>query len=104
MHIQKLIDNPELLLSSKGDYHAAAFDGKPWEQPKVVDAMLKLVPELPHLKKILVSFPAGALKTWMCFCCKFKKDRAIARTSNAELNAAWILLTNDHNKGALSFY
>ncbi|CDO74692.1 hypothetical protein BN946_scf184960.g6 [Trametes cinnabarina] len=104
VHIQKLINNPDLLLLSKGDYSKAAFDGKEWERPEAVHAVLKLAPCLPHLRHICMGFFTGALKTWMRFCVDSEEGGAIMCASNLDLNAAWISSTNDHNEGALGSY
>jgi hypothetical protein len=44
-------------------YTTGAMDGKEWEKPDVVDAILKRMPELPHLSNVLVVFFRGACGT-----------------------------------------
>ncbi|KAH9854264.1 hypothetical protein C2E23DRAFT_883869 [Lenzites betulinus] len=102
-HIQTLIADPDLLLlGDPGEsYHKGAMDGKEWERPAVVSAILELVPELPYLRPILVAFLRGALKTWERFSKEFERGGAIDCASQAEIDAAWISPTNDHNEGAL---
>ncbi|KAH9849141.1 hypothetical protein C2E23DRAFT_936343 [Lenzites betulinus] len=103
-HIQKLVDNPDLLLSPCASFHTASLDGLDWECPEAISAVLKRAPELPYLKPLLLAFLRGALTTWVRFTQEFAPGGAIDRASEAELDAAWIFPTNDHNEGALGRY
>ena len=55
-HMNNVIENPNILLSVDATYTIGAMDGKEWENPNVVDAVLKRVPELPHLSDLVVVF------------------------------------------------
>jgi len=59
-HIDKIISNPELLISENATYTTGAIDGKEWETPDAVAAILKMAPELPHLSNLVVEFFTGA--------------------------------------------
>ncbi|KAI0819139.1 hypothetical protein BC628DRAFT_1506680 [Trametes gibbosa] len=82
----------------------AAFGGEDWERSEVITAVLELAPQLPHLKDILVAFLKGALRTWERFTTEFAEGGAIDLASDAELDRAYLLPTNDHNEGALGSY
>lgn len=100
-HIQNLINNPDLVLAKGATFELAALDGKPWYNPKAVDAVLDLAPTLPHLKPLFVAFLEGALTTWERFTTEFETGGAIDMASNAERELAFMPSTNDANEGAL---
>ncbi|KAJ7429526.1 hypothetical protein B0H11DRAFT_1767317, partial [Mycena galericulata] len=72
-HIQRILDNPDLLFgSSEMSYATAAMDGQPWEDLEAIDAVVKLSPTLPNLQAATLAFFRGALGTWISFplnCC-----------------------------------
>ena len=103
-HIQKLIDNPELLLSSHASFVDAAIDGKEWERPDAVAAILEMRPELPHLADVLVAFLKGALATWKRFTTEFVPGGLIDGASAEQKDLAWMPATNDVNEGILGSY
>ncbi|KAI9064676.1 hypothetical protein FKP32DRAFT_1611112 [Trametes sanguinea] len=95
-HLRNLIDRPELLLSPDMTSNTAALDGKEWERCEVIDAVLALAPELPHLRDVLRTFLDGLLHTWERFTAEFAEGE--------ELDRVYLLPTNDHNEGALGLY
>ncbi|KAH9853437.1 hypothetical protein C2E23DRAFT_104115 [Lenzites betulinus] len=103
-HIEKLIETPDLLLDASASASTAALDGEEWEHPDVVAAILKLVPELPHIREVLLAFLEGTKTTWARFTVEFAKGGAIDSATETELDRAFLLPTNDHNEGALGGY
>ncbi len=100
-HIAKLIADRDLLLGPDATFETGAMDGLKWHRPEVLSIICTMAPDLPHLKALLVGFLNGALQTWVKFTIEFADGGAIDQASEAELKAAYILPTNDHNEGAL---
>ena len=63
-HLERVIETPNILLPPHGSYQSGTMDGKPWENPEVVEAICRLIPSLPHLNHVLVAFFKGALEAW----------------------------------------
>ncbi|RDX55446.1 hypothetical protein OH76DRAFT_1452442 [Lentinus brumalis] len=103
-HVKRLIENPDLLLAPGATYKTGSLDGREWERPEVFTAIQQAASGLPHLRDILIGFLKGALRTWDRFTVEFAAGGAIDQASEAELDAAYILPTNDHNEGALGAY
>ncbi|THU93137.1 hypothetical protein K435DRAFT_670785, partial [Dendrothele bispora CBS 962.96] len=104
-HLQKLIDDPSILITPGPDSHVnATLDGKPWTKPKIVDAIHSRLDELPHLTGLLIEFLQGSLATYIRFTSEFAPGSLIDLADKDERNAAWMPATNDINKGALGFY
>ena len=55
-HMDKVISNPDILLSVDATYTTGAMDGQEWEKPNIMATILKQAPELPHLSSVLVVF------------------------------------------------
>jgi hypothetical protein len=62
-HIERIIENPDLIISADISHVTASLDGQEWEDPDAIKAVLKLMPMLPHLKEITIAFFRGALTT-----------------------------------------
>ncbi|KIM89184.1 hypothetical protein PILCRDRAFT_2457 [Piloderma croceum F 1598] len=77
------------------------MDGKIWERPDAVYAVLGYAPRLPHLRGALVAFFEGALDTWERFTDEYRPEGAIASASISERRRAYMKTTNDDNEGAL---
>ncbi|KAI0354217.1 hypothetical protein OH77DRAFT_1549428 [Trametes cingulata] len=103
-HLQRLIEDPMLLLSPGAGFLTGAMDALDWERPDVVSTIQGMAPDLPHLRPVLVKFLKGAMHTWTRFTEEFAKDGLIDLATAAELERAYILPTNDHNEGALGSY
>jgi len=80
------------------------MDGKEWEHPEVITAILKKSPELSHLKSLLVAYCKGAEVTWKRFTIEFAPGGVISFTSAEDQKKAWMPPTNDVNEGALGSY
>jgi hypothetical protein len=103
-HIVKLIQNPEPLVSEDLSHVDSTLDGQDWDNPGAIDAVLKLMPTLHHLKEITVAFLRGALVTWERFTAEFAPGGLIDEASADEKHLAWMPATNDVNEGALGAY
>ncbi|THU75834.1 hypothetical protein K435DRAFT_824682 [Dendrothele bispora CBS 962.96] len=99
-HLAKLINNPEIVTEGYilAKWQTAMFDGKPWEQPDAIEAVLKYLPELPHLKPLFVAFCKGALETWKRFTSEFEPGTAISNASSEQKARASMAKTNDLNE------
>ncbi|KAI0738461.1 hypothetical protein C8Q80DRAFT_1113708 [Daedaleopsis nitida] len=100
-HIQRIIDQPTLLLGPEASYELGALDGQPWERPEAITAVHRLRPLLPHLEPVMVRFFRGALKTKVRFTREFAPGGTISTLSVVEKEEAWARPTNDDNEGAL---
>ena len=103
-HIQRTIEDPDILLNQDAGYEFGSMDGKPWHTPEATKAVLKLSPSLPHLKPVLVAFFKGALTTWEHFTSEFEEGGLIHSTTAEERDRAWMPPTNDVNEGALGAF
>ncbi|KDQ15074.1 hypothetical protein BOTBODRAFT_109214, partial [Botryobasidium botryosum FD-172 SS1] len=103
-HLQKLLDDRQLILSPQASYETGALDGKPWERPDAFYAVQRLAPQLPHLEGALIAFLEGARDTWVRFTSEFEEGGKIASASASEKRRAFMKPTNDDNEGALGVY
>ncbi|TFY83099.1 hypothetical protein EWM64_g903 [Hericium alpestre] len=103
-HIRKIIANPDVILDSLGleeeHWKTATLNQKPWMDPKAIEAVASLKPDLPHLKTMLVAFMRGALETWERFSAEFTPGSLIDTASDAERDLAYMPSTNDSNEDA----
>jgi hypothetical protein len=100
-HLQKIIQDPSILLASEATYELGAMDGKSWYNPAAIHAVHKLIPTLPHLQPVLVAFCKGALISWQRFSAEFEEGGSIVHLSSSDKDLAWRPPTNDLNEGAL---
>jgi hypothetical protein len=103
-HIQRIIEDPAILINEGAGYEAGSMDKKPWHTPEAVKAVLKLSQSLPHIKPVLVAFFKGALTTWESFTSEFEEGSLIHSTTAEERDRAWMPPTNDVNEGALGAF
>jgi hypothetical protein len=103
-HIDKIISHPELLMSANATYTTGAMDGKEWETPDAVAAILKMAPELPHLSNLVVEFFTGARGKWICFTSEFTPGGLIDEATDSQKDWAWMPPTNDLNEGILGVF
>ncbi len=81
-------------------YETGSLDGKLWEMPEAIYAVLQRKLQLPHLSPLLVSFCTGALETWERFTSEFLAGGAIDTATTEQIESAWMESTNDLNEGA----
>ncbi|KAE9388807.1 hypothetical protein BT96DRAFT_1003834 [Gymnopus androsaceus JB14] len=55
-HIQKILDDPDLLFREDILHEMASLDGKEWEDKDAMKAVQELAPNLPHLQDISLAF------------------------------------------------
>ena len=103
-HMQKIIANPSLLLGLSASSETGALDGESWQSPEVITAIQQLMPELPHLKPVLIAFFEGAAETWKRFTSEFAPGGLIDEATVEEKDLAWMPPTNDMNEGALGAF
>ncbi|KAJ7447997.1 hypothetical protein FB451DRAFT_1411564 [Mycena latifolia] len=99
-HLQKVIDNPNLLLDPTTPCSEAMANGKPFCNQFAVDSVHFMASKLPHLESILVAFLKGALETWMkkTFLSEYDEDGLINSLTPAEKILYFIPPTNDRNE------
>ncbi|KAJ6524607.1 hypothetical protein DFH09DRAFT_937144 [Mycena vulgaris] len=100
MHLQTVIDNPDLLLDPTTPCSEATADGKPFRNQFAVDSVHFMASKLPHLESILVGFLKGALETWKkkTFSSEYDEDGLINSLTRAEKVLYFIPPTNDRNE------
>jgi len=103
-HMQKIIDEPSILLSPNASHKLGALHGQEWHRVEAFEALQKLSSQLPHLEGALVAFLKGAMITWDRFTSKFAPGGAIDLASVDERELAWMPPTNDVNEGALGAF
>ncbi|KAJ6531015.1 hypothetical protein B0H10DRAFT_1791827 [Mycena sp. CBHHK59/15] len=100
-HIEKLIENPNLLLDPTTPCEEATVDGKPFRDQFAVDSVHFMAARLPHLEKILVAFLKATLPAWKRFSKEFEAGGIIDSLTPSEKLLIFIPATNDANEGVL---
>jgi len=100
-HLEKVINDPSVLLPPTGSYESGTIDGLPWRNPEAMAEISQLASSLPHLNSVLVAFFRGALVTWKRFTAEFHEGGLIDEATAEEKEHAWMPPTNDVNEGAL---
>ena len=59
-HMQKIIDNPDILIGASSSHLTASLDGDKWQNSNVVSKVLEIAQQLPYFKDLLVAFFTGA--------------------------------------------
>ncbi|KAJ7249966.1 hypothetical protein C8J57DRAFT_1521561 [Mycena rebaudengoi] len=103
-HIEEILENPERITSTNISYLTAALDAQPWQDPAAIEAVVKLMPTLPHLKDVVLRFFRGSLTTWIRFSAEFAPGGLIDEASASERQLAWMPATNDANESSLVQY
>jgi hypothetical protein len=103
-HMQKIINNPDILIRKDSSYLTATLDGNEWQNAAVVRKIWDLVPTLPHFSDLLVTFFKGAADTWKRFTSEFAPGGLIDEATAEEKDIAWMPATNDENEGALGSF
>ncbi|THU94800.1 hypothetical protein K435DRAFT_819917 [Dendrothele bispora CBS 962.96] len=84
LHIQKLLDNDQLIFGEDASHTTSTLDGREWEDEKAVNVVFKLSPKLPHLRPITAAFFQGALATWIRFSSEFAPGGLIDEATASE--------------------
>lgn len=98
-HCDIIAKNPMLLLGDNVLHTTGAFYGTLWDQP-VIDHILSISNQLPHLNHALIAFFKGACKKWPTFTEEFRPGSEISQMTTEEKALAFCSPTNDHNEGA----
>lgn len=109
LHIQRIIDDPSLLLGSSSNpskplWKDGSLDSRPWHRSEVMDAIIALSTTLPHLKSLLKAFLESSLAKWVEFTEEFAAGSIIDGMSAEERLAAFAPSTNDAMEGSLGSY
>ncbi|KAF8173537.1 hypothetical protein K438DRAFT_1610596 [Mycena galopus ATCC 62051] len=100
-HIEKLVDNPDLLLDPTASCEDATLDGSPFRDQFAVDSVHFMSSRLPHLEPILIAFLKATLPAWKRFSTEFSTDGIIHSLTPAEKLLMFIPPTNDANESLL---
>jgi len=98
-HCDAIARSPALLIGDNVSQTTGAFYGTPWDQP-IIDHILSIRNQLPHLSRALVAFFKGALEKWPAFTDEFGPGSEISQMTAEERALAFRSPTNDHNEGA----
>ena len=63
-HMQKIIDNPDILIGASSSHLTASLNGDEWQNSNVVSKLLEISQQLPYFKHLIVAFFTGAANTW----------------------------------------
>ena len=99
MHVQKLIQQPDIILCNNPSPASASLTGHDWQNPSIFPAIIQH--NLPHLKDLLVTFLHGSSTTWIHFTSDFMPGGLIDEATTEEHELAWMPATNDENEGSL---
>ncbi|KAJ7719849.1 hypothetical protein B0H16DRAFT_1739188 [Mycena metata] len=101
-HMKRLIEDPSPLFSSDpNSYKTATLDGQPWSDTKAWAACVKLFPDLPHVRPLMLDGLKRALERFEKFTTEFDKGGVIDTSTEAERLAGNMPPTNDNNEGLL---
>ena len=101
-HIQKIINDPSILLSENPSSTTGSLDGSEWQNPAVIKKVHTL--QLLYLKDLLVAFFKGSKDTWERFTSEFAPGGLIDEATAEEKELAWMPATNDENEGSLGSF
>ena len=104
IHMQKIINTPDLLVGPKVSHTTGALYGQKWETPELFPTVKAMADRMPHLKQLVVVFFNGAKETWKRFASEFTPGGIIDEATFEEKDLAWIPPTNDLNEGLLGSY
>jgi len=98
-HCSAIAENPAILLGVDVSHKTGAFYGIPWDQT-VIDHILSIRNQLPHLDRALVAFFKGACQKWPAFTEEFGPDSESSKMTAEEKALSFRSPTNDHCEGA----
>ena len=71
IHMQKIINTPDLLVGSRVSHTTGELHGHQWETPELFPTVKAMADRMPHLKQLVVVFFNGAKETWKRFTSEF---------------------------------
>lgn len=101
-HIQKIINDPNILLSENPASTIGSLDGSEWQNPAFIKKVHSL--QLSYLEDLLVAFFEGSKNTWERFTSEFARGSLIDEATAEEKELAWMPATNDENEGSLGSF
>ncbi len=105
VHIDRILDNPTLVLGDDSEVSPTqedgTLDGQLWDFQDAFTGIQKILPILPDVRSTLVEYLEGAKETWKRFGAEFAPGGTIARLSKEQRERAWMPPTNDLNEGLL---
>jgi len=104
IHMQKIINTPDLLVGSRVSHTTGELHGHQWETPELFPTVKAMADRMPHLKQLVVVFFNGAKETWKRFTSEFTPGGTIDEATLEEKELAWMPPTNDLNEGLLGSY
>jgi len=101
LFLEKIMDDPMILLTSGASCKTASLDGKLWDHPEVLYTIWHLAPILAYLKELAATFFRGGPETWRWFTAEYAPGGVIDTASAALRMITWMPTTNDVNEGSL---
>jgi len=102
-HIEKIIEDPNILIGPDVSSETATLDGQPWHNPEAISIILGDRDRYPHLKSALVEYFKGTLEAWRRFTRDLLNNPKLSAATPEQRYLAFRYPVNDHNEGALGF-
>ena len=103
-HMQKIINNVDILIGESASAATGSLSGEEWENPAVVAEVIQHSLTLPSFQEMLIEFFHGAAGTWERFTSEFTPGGLIDEATAEEQDLAYMPATNDENKGELGTF
>ncbi|KAJ3714575.1 hypothetical protein DFJ43DRAFT_1215363 [Lentinula guzmanii] len=81
-----------------------SLDGRTWERPQAFYAVQSYVPELLHLRELLIYFMKASRVVWLRFMSEFEEGGEISCATQEQIDRAFMEKTNDLNEAAFGMY
>ena len=102
-HIEKIIEDPNILIGPNVTPETATLDGEPWHNPDAISIILGDRDRYPHLKSALVEYFKGTLESWRRFTRDLLDNPKLSAATPEQRYLAFRYPVNDHNEGALGY-
>ncbi|KAJ7788783.1 hypothetical protein B0H14DRAFT_2316510, partial [Mycena olivaceomarginata] len=93
--IDKLIEDPSLIIGANVSHRTGSLDGLLWSHPAAVLAVQQQLSSLPHLRGLMVALLKAARESWVHFSSEYKEGGDIAKATAVQRLRAWMEKTND---------
>ncbi|KAJ3987892.1 hypothetical protein F5890DRAFT_1404170 [Lentinula detonsa] len=103
-HIDTLIQHPEHLIGPDASDAMGSLNGRAWEHPQAFYAVQSYVPELLHLRELLIYFMKASCVVWLRFMSEFEEGGEISCATQEQIDRAFMEKTNDLNEAAFGMY
>ena len=98
-HHDTLINDPSLLIGDNASHETGALYGTHWDEG-IINHILSIRNDLPHLQQALVAFLEGSREKWVTFTNEYREGSEIANSTPEERRLSFRSPTNDHCEGA----